>query len=145
MFCDQSDHIWQYWQMCECYTCSGPVFRCEFNGDVCLVIGMTIYGNTNKCMSVIYVLELFFDVNSIVMFVLWSEWPFMAILAKVWVLHMFWTSFLMWIQWWYLFGDRGDHLWQYQQMCECYIHSWIIFWCEFNGDVLFCDRSDHLW
>ena len=56
--------------MCECYTCSGPVFGCKFNGDVCLMIGVTIYGNIDKCVSVIYILELFFDVNSMVMSIL---------------------------------------------------------------------------
>jgi len=48
LFGDQSDHIWQYREMWECYTCSGPVFWCEFNGDVHFVIGVTIYGNTGK-------------------------------------------------------------------------------------------------
>ena len=43
------------------------VFQCEFNGDVHFVIGVTIYGNTSKCVSVIYVLDQFFDVSSMVM------------------------------------------------------------------------------
>jgi hypothetical protein len=60
LFCDQSDHIWQYQQMCECYICSGSVFWCEFNGDVHFVIMLTIYGNTDKYVGVIYVLEPFF-------------------------------------------------------------------------------------
>ena len=32
--------------------CPGPVFRCEFNGGVRLVIGLTIFGNFSKytCM-----------------------------------------------------------------------------------------------
>ena len=97
--------------MWECYTCSGPVFWCEFNGDVRFVIGVTIYGNTGKCGSVIHVLDQFFDVNSMVMSILWSEWPYMAMLANAWVLYMFWTSFLMWIQWWCLFHDWSDHIW----------------------------------
>jgi len=50
--------------------CSGVVFRCEFNGDVRFVIGVTIYGNSGKHISVIYVLERIFDVNSMVMSVL---------------------------------------------------------------------------
>ena len=61
--------------------CPGPVFRHEFNGsvcfvirltifgdgDVCCMIGVTIYGNTSKYASVIYHLEPFFNVNSMVM------------------------------------------------------------------------------
>ena len=42
----------------------------EFNGDVCFVIRVTIYGNRGKPISVIYVLDWFFDVNSMVMSVL---------------------------------------------------------------------------
>jgi len=34
------------------------------------VIGVTIYGNSGKHISVLCVLEWFFDVNSMVMFVL---------------------------------------------------------------------------
>jgi len=49
--------------------CSGVVFRCEFNGDVRFVIGVTIYGNRGKPISVIYVLSGFL-MNSMVMFVL---------------------------------------------------------------------------
>ena len=89
LFGDQSDHIWQYQEMWECYTCSGPVFWCEFNGNVCLVIRVTIYGNTGKCGSVIHVLDRFFDVNSMAMSVSWSEWPYMAIPGNVGVLYMF--------------------------------------------------------
>ena len=50
--------------------CSGVVFQCEFNGDVCFVIGVTIYGNSSKHISVLCVLEWFFDVNSMVMSIL---------------------------------------------------------------------------
>jgi hypothetical protein len=39
----------QYQQTHKCYICSGVVFQCEFNGDVCIVIGVTIYSNTGKC------------------------------------------------------------------------------------------------
>ena len=100
-FCDWSDHIWQYQQTCKCYICSGVVFWCGFNGDGCFVIGVTIYGNTGKHISVIYVLE----------------W------------------FLMWIQWWCLFCDQSDYIWQCQQTCKCYICFGVNFSCEFNGDV----------
>jgi hypothetical protein len=48
-------------------------FKCEFDGDVCFVIRVTIYGNTGKHISVIYVLEQFFDANSMVMAVLGLE------------------------------------------------------------------------
>ena len=27
---------------------------------------------------------------------------------------MFWSGFLMWIPWWWLFCDWSDHIWQYQ-------------------------------
>ena len=50
----------------------GAVFLCEINGDVRFVNGVTIciYGNTRKHISVIYGFKQFFDVNSMVMFVL---------------------------------------------------------------------------
>ena len=61
--------------------CPGPVFQREFNGGVrfairltifgnggvCCMIGVTIYGNPDKYASVIYHLEPFFNVNSMVM------------------------------------------------------------------------------
>ena len=74
LFCDQSDHIWQYWQTYKCYICSGVVFWYEFDGNVHFVIGVTIYGNTSKHISVIYVLERFFDANSMVVWgdLLWQ-------------------------------------------------------------------------
>jgi len=99
------------------------------------VIRVTIYGNTSKCVSVIHVLDQFLDVNSMVMSVWWSGWPFMAILTNVWVLYTFLNCFLMWIQWWCPFCDWSDHIWQYQQMCECYTWSEPVFWCKFNSDV----------
>ena len=46
------------------------VFQCEFNGDVCFMIEVTIYGNTGKHISVIYGLEGFFDADLMVMSVL---------------------------------------------------------------------------
>src|ERR1700683_5532140 len=94
MLYDWSDYIWQSQQICKCYISSGTIFQCEFNGDVhCMIgvticgntissgtvfqcefngdvhcmMGVTIYGNTGKYASVIYHLEPFFDVNSMVM------------------------------------------------------------------------------
>ena len=61
------DHIWQYQQICRCYISSGTIFQWEFNGAVHCVIGVTICGNTGKYASVIYHLEPFFNVNSMVM------------------------------------------------------------------------------
>src|ERR1700691_6296778 len=55
------DHIWQYQQICRCYISSGTIFQWEFNGDVCCVIRVTIYGNTGKYAGVIYHLEPFFN------------------------------------------------------------------------------------
>jgi hypothetical protein len=49
-------------------------FLIKFNGDFHFMIGVTIYGNTNKHISATYILEQFFGVNSMVMWVLWSEW-----------------------------------------------------------------------
>ena len=80
--CDWGDQIWQYRQIYKCYISSKTIFWCEFNGDVCCVIKVTIYGNTNKYTSVVYHLELFFNVNSMVMSIVWSERPHMAIETK---------------------------------------------------------------
>ena len=79
VFCGRSDHIWQYCQICKCYISSETVFRCEFIGYAHCVIGVTIYGNTNKYTSVIYHLEPFFDVNSMVMSIVWLEWLYQQI------------------------------------------------------------------
>jgi hypothetical protein len=51
----------------------------------------------------------------------------LTIYGNMWVLYMFWNSFLMWIQWWCLFCDWSDHIWQYRQMCECYTCSRLVF------------------
>ena len=49
-----------------CYTLSGTVFRCEFNGDVRFTIGLTRYGNFSKYGSVYMFLAPFFERNSTV-------------------------------------------------------------------------------
>ena len=98
--CDWSDHIWQYWQIYKCYISSKTVFQCEFNGDVRCVIGVTRYGNIAKYTSVIYHLKPFFDVNSMVMSVVWSKWPYMVIPTNIQVLYIIWNHFSMSIQWW---------------------------------------------
>ena len=77
--CDWGD---QYCQIYKCYISSKTVFWCEFNGDVCCVIKVAIYGNTNKYTSVVYHLEPFFNVNSMVMSIVWLERPHMAIETK---------------------------------------------------------------
>jgi hypothetical protein len=58
--------------MCECYICFESVFCYESNGNVCFVIGVTIYSSTSKCMSVIYVPDQFFfcEFNGDVRFVI---------------------------------------------------------------------------
>ena len=43
-----------------CYICPGPVFQCEFNGNVHFVIGLTKYGNFSKYRSVYMFLAPFF-------------------------------------------------------------------------------------
>ena len=50
-------------------------FQCEFNGDVGFVIGVTVYGRIGKHTRVIHHLELFFDMNLMVMSNWCSEWP----------------------------------------------------------------------
>ena len=45
-------------------------FLSEFDGDVCFVIRVTIYGNTSKHTRVIYVLEQFFKYGFDVCFVI---------------------------------------------------------------------------
>jgi len=56
------------------YTCKVTelvgCFQCEFNGDVCFMIRVTIYGKSSKQIRVIHFLEPFLDMNSMVMFVL---------------------------------------------------------------------------
>ena len=49
-----------------CYICPGPVFRCEFNGNVCFMIRLTKYGNFPKYGSVYMFQALFFKENSTV-------------------------------------------------------------------------------
>jgi len=66
LFSDWSNHIWQYRQTHKCYICSGVVFLCEFNGDVYVMIGVTIYGNTSKKIGIIYVLRWYCHI--------WSLW-----------------------------------------------------------------------
>src|ERR1700676_3921187 len=43
-----------------CYICPGPVFQCEFNGNVHFIIGLTKYGNFYKYRSVYMFLAPFF-------------------------------------------------------------------------------------
>ena len=95
---------------------------------------------------VIYHLEPCFNVNSVMMFVLWSEWymaiekkKFLKILsrsrsktrkldnvkAKIQdnlntmskVLYIVWNHFLVWIQQWCPLSDWSNHMWQYCQIC----------------------------
>ena len=47
-----------------CYICLGPVFRCEFNGDVRFMIRLTKYGNFPKYGSVYMFQAPFFKENS---------------------------------------------------------------------------------
>ena len=49
-----------------CYICPGPVFRCEFNGDVRFTIRLTKYGNFSKYGSVYMFQAPFFKRNSTV-------------------------------------------------------------------------------
>ena len=134
-FHDQSDHIWQVQQTHKCDTSSGTIFRREFNGDVSFVIQVTIYGKSGKHTSVIHFQEPFFDVNSMVMSVLWSEWPYMASPTNTQVWYIFRNHFLMWIQRWCQFRDLSDHIWQVRQTHKCDTFSGTIFWHEFNSDV----------
>ena len=120
-----------------CDTSSGTIFRCEFNGDIGFVIRATIYGKSGKHTSVIHLREPFFDVNSTVMSVLWSEWPYMASPANTQVWYIFGNHFSTWIQWWCRFCHQSDHIWQVRQTHKCDTSSGTIFRCEFNGDVNF--------
>jgi len=129
---------WPYMAILETYKCYiwfRAVFWREFNGDVHFVIRMTICGNSGKHISVIYGSEQFFDVNSMVMSVLWSEWSYMAIPGNM--LYMVLSSFLTWIQWWCPFCDQNDHIWQFRETYKCYIWFWAVFWREFSGEVCF--------
>ena len=49
-----------------CYTPSGTIFQCEFNGDVRFTIGLTKYGNFSKYGSVYMFPAPFFEENSTV-------------------------------------------------------------------------------
>ena len=88
--------------------------------------------------------EPFFDVNSMVMSVSSSEWPYMASPANTEVWYIFGNHFLMWIQRWCWFCDQSDHMWQVWQTQVWYIFRnhfsmWIQWWCWFH------DLSDHIW
>ena len=139
-FHDRSDHIWQVRQTHKCDTSSGTIFRHEFNGDVGFMIRVTIYGKSSKPTSVIHLREPFFDMNSMVMSVSWSEWPYMASPANTQVWYIFGNHFSTWIQWWCRFRDQHDHIWQVQQTHKCDTFSGTILRCEFNGDVGFVIR-----
>ena len=53
-----------------CYICPGPVFQCEFNGNVHSMIRLTKYGNFPKYRSVYMFQALFFKENSTVMVIM---------------------------------------------------------------------------
>ena len=97
---DWSDHIWQDWSTHKCYISSGVIFHYEFDGDVWLVFGVTIYGKTSKHTSVIYHLEPFFDTNLIAMFDWYLEWSYMVRPANIQVLYIIWSRF------WYEFDSN---------------------------------------
>ena len=63
------------------------------NGDFGLVFRVTIYGKTGKHTSGMHHLELFFDLNLMVMSDRCSEWPYMAKLANIQVLYIIWSHF----------------------------------------------------
>ena len=102
--------IFGNFSQCAIYIPLGPIFQCEFNCNSYYVIRrlyfhMVIFRHHfsmwiqpcyicnlwldwEMCLllfnmgHMIYVLDQFFDVNSMVMSVLWSEWPYMAIAAN---------------------------------------------------------------
>ena len=82
MFVSWSDYlIWQLFQECwyrAYHICSGLIFQYKFNGDVCFVIGLPYLAIILGMLDmeyIIYVQDSFFNMNSTVMFVLWSDYP----------------------------------------------------------------------
>src|ERR1700732_3196803 len=68
----------------KCYICPGLVLQREFNGDVCLVIRLTKYGNCSKYRSVYMFLAPFFDRNSTIIVI--------CNLNSILWQYMIWTS-----------------------------------------------------
>ena len=49
-------------QACTYYTYSGPIFQYKFNGDVCFMIGLTIYGNFSN-IHILYIFWTYFSIQ----------------------------------------------------------------------------------
>ena len=82
MFVSWLDYlIWQLFWECwyrAYHICLGLIFQYEFNSDVCFVIGLpylAIILGMLDMEHIIYVQDPFFNMNSTVMFVLWSDYP----------------------------------------------------------------------
>jgi hypothetical protein len=82
----------------------GLIFQCEFNHDVCFVIGLPNLGIVSGMLDmehIIYIWDLFFNANSTVMFVLWSDYLIWQLFWEclIWsISYMFGTYFSIWIQ-----------------------------------------------
>jgi len=78
LFYDQTNHIWWFLKVCIYYTYSGLIFQYECNGEVCFMIGLTIYGNFSS-MHIYTYSGLIFYVNLTIRSIGWSDWPFTVI------------------------------------------------------------------
>src|SRR5882724_4960547 len=60
-------HLWLIWER-KCYICPELDFQCEFNGDVCLVIGLTKYGNFSKfiCSGTVFQADFNYDSHYVI-------------------------------------------------------------------------------
>ena len=99
------------------------------------MIGVIIYGNSNKHTSVIYVLEWF---------LMWIQWwcPFydqsdhtwqdwQTHKCYIWSGAVFYANLMVMSILWL----KRDHIWQCWQTNKCYIFSETVFWCESNDGV----------
>jgi len=58
---------------------------------------------------------------------------------------MFWSGFLMWIQWWCPFHDWSDRTWQDWQTHKCYIWFGAVFYANLMVMSILWLKRDHIW
>ena len=63
------------------YICLGPIFWCEVNCDIYLVIEPTCFGNLEDLKNMYMHSALFFNANSTIMSVWWLHWPVLVTLV----------------------------------------------------------------
>jgi len=112
--------------------CPGPVFRCEFNGGVHFVIGLTIFGNFFVLYVYICFIHHFFSVNSVVTVIM----SFGNYIFKIYDMVITRHCFSMWIQLWQWLCHPETRFWKYM----IWSSPCVVFQCEFS-----CDSDCVLW